>query len=139
MLISDQPQGCGNPIAKLTKDINAFCQSEEYQANIRDTKNALASKPLIIGDNIKIVSFPNPFTTSTTLDFYMPEEGVVNLNIYDAVGRIVETVINEEDMSLGRYNYNVLQDVSNGFYFAKIFIRHENGNISQKTIKLLKQ
>ncbi len=26
MLISDQPQGCGNLIAKLTKDINAFAK-----------------------------------------------------------------------------------------------------------------
>ena len=36
-------------------------------------------------------------------------------------------------------NYNVLQNVPNGFYFAKILISHEDGNVSQKTIKLLKQ
>lgn len=37
-------------------------------------------------------NYPNPFNASTTISFYLPEDGIANIEVYDALGRkIIET------------------------------------------------
>lgn len=40
-------------------------------------------------------NFPNPFNPSTTITFSLPAEQLVNLSVYDAAGRLVDTLVNE--------------------------------------------
>ncbi len=40
-------------------------------------------------------NFPNPFNPNTTIAFGLKSDGFVNLNVYDAAGRLVATLINE--------------------------------------------
>jgi hypothetical protein len=47
-------------------------------------------------------NYPNPFNPSTRIRFGLKEAGHVNLRIYDAVGRLVRVLIDEERPS-GRY------------------------------------
>jgi hypothetical protein len=39
-------------------------------------------------------AYPNPFNPITTLRFDLPEDGHVNIAIYDMMGRIVKTMVN---------------------------------------------
>ena len=39
-------------------------------------------------------NFPNPFNPITTLHYDLPEDGLVNITIYDMMGRIVKTLVN---------------------------------------------
>ena len=39
-------------------------------------------------------AYPNPFNPITTLHYDMPEDNLVNITIYDMVGRVVKTLIN---------------------------------------------
>jgi len=39
-------------------------------------------------------AYPNPFNPITTLRFDLPEDGHVNITIYDMMGRIVKTMVN---------------------------------------------
>ena len=39
-------------------------------------------------------SFPNPFNPVTTLRYDLPEDALVNITIYDMMGRVVKTLIN---------------------------------------------
>ena len=44
-------------------------------------------------------NYPNPFNPSTTISFSIPEDGNVNLSIYDITGRLVYTLLNENIQS----------------------------------------
>ncbi|MBC8182933.1 S8 family serine peptidase [candidate division KSB1 bacterium] len=82
-------------------------------------------------------SYPNPFNPSTTIQFDLPENKAVTLQIFDILGRLVHTLVDEE-MVAGSYSVqwngknSAGHDVSAGVYFASIRTRNEIN-----TIKLL--
>jgi len=65
-------------------------------------------------------NFPNPFNPSTTISFSVPFNSLVNLTIYDILGRQVETIINSE-MTAGKYSkvWNANKFAS-GIYFYRL-------------------
>ena len=70
-------------------------------------------------------NFPNPFNPSTRIAFGINEPGRVSLRIYDAAGRLVRTLINEE-REAGVYSEawngrdNVGSAVASGIYFYNL-------------------
>ena len=66
-------------------------------------------------------NYPNPFNPVTNLSYDLPENAMVNITIYDMMGRIVNTLVNE-NQSAGyktlRWNAtnNTGQPVSAGVY-----------------------
>ncbi|MBL8016126.1 MAG: SBBP repeat-containing protein [Ignavibacteria bacterium] len=65
-------------------------------------------------------NYPNPFNPTTNFEFRVAEFGSVNLTIYDAMGRVVETLQNGE-MKPGVYQaqWNAAEYPS-GVYFYKL-------------------
>jgi flagellar hook assembly protein FlgD len=62
-------------------------------------------------------NYPNPFASSTTIQFNLAEPGAVRLEIYDVIGRKVATLV---DGSLSAGTHAVSWDgssVPNGIYF----------------------
>lgn len=51
-------------------------------------------------------NYPNPFNPSTIVPFSMPEAGAVKLDVYDATGRKVQTLV-DQVMSAGRHQVSV--------------------------------
>ena len=41
-------------------------------------------------------NYPNQFNPVTTLRYDLPEDGLVNITIYDMMGRVVQTLINAQ-------------------------------------------
>ncbi|SVB77347.1 uncharacterized protein METZ01_LOCUS230201, partial [marine metagenome] len=41
-------------------------------------------------------NYPNPFNPTTTLKYDLPEDALVNITIYDMMGRVVKTLINDQ-------------------------------------------
>ena len=70
-------------------------------------------------------NYPNPFNPVTNLSYDLPENAMVNITIYDMMGRIVSTLVNE-NQSAGyktlRWNAtnNTGQPVSAGVYIYTI-------------------
>ena len=65
-------------------------------------------------------NYPNPFNPSTTIRFSIPEVTNVKVSVFDALGREITTLVNEE---LNPGNYNVDFDASNlssGIYLYRI-------------------
>ena len=48
-------------------------------------------------------SYPNPFNSSTTINFNLPKESTVNLVIIDLLGRKVRTILDDEIKNMGSY------------------------------------
>jgi hypothetical protein len=65
-------------------------------------------------------NYPNPFNPVTNISFSLPKNGFINLIIYDALGREVETLVNEFKQA-GSYivDFNA-SNLSSGIYFYKI-------------------
>ncbi|MBS1517670.1 MAG: T9SS type A sorting domain-containing protein [Bacteroidetes bacterium] len=66
-------------------------------------------------------NYPNPFNPSTKINFSLPADSKVTLNIYDISGKLVNTLINNEFKSA---NYYTLEfngsNLSSGTYFYSL-------------------
>ncbi|MDY0082710.1 MAG: T9SS type A sorting domain-containing protein [Ignavibacteriaceae bacterium] len=80
-------------------------------------------------------NYPNPFNPSTTIRYQTPQDGIVTLRIYDILGAVVATLINEEKAA-GKYEVNFdASKLSSGVYIYKI---QAGGFISSKKMILIK-
>ena len=65
-------------------------------------------------------NYPNPFNPSTTIKFSLPLSGMVKLVVYDAAGKVVEELVNNE-LNAGNYEYSFnASQLASGVYFYKL-------------------
>ncbi|MDX2130160.1 MAG: LamG-like jellyroll fold domain-containing protein [Chloroherpetonaceae bacterium] len=65
-------------------------------------------------------NFPNPFNPSTVIRYNLAERATVNLVVYDALGRVVTTLVNSAQPA-GRYEIPFQAgNLSSGVYFYKL-------------------
>ena len=80
-------------------------------------------------------NYPNPFNPNTNISFTIPEQGLVTLNIYDILRRVIAQLV-ISNFNLG--NYNISWNASNfssGIYFYTL----EGGNfIETKKMVLIR-
>ena len=65
-------------------------------------------------------NYPNPFNPSTTIEYDIAKEEFITLKIYNVVGEVVETLVNE---NLTAGNYKIIwnaQNVPSGVYFYRL-------------------
>jgi len=88
-----------------------------------------------ISDFVLYQNYPNPFNPNTTIQFEIPQDGLVTLKIYNILGAEVTTLVNEEK-SGGRYEVNFnASSLSSGVFFYKIQV---NDFIDMKKMILMK-
>jgi len=85
-------------------------------------------------------NYPNPFNPSTTINFQLSSAGIVNVKIFDILGREVITLVNTQKPA-GKYQViwngtdNFGNKVTSGVYFYRV----QTGNfIASKKMVLLK-
>lgn len=72
-------------------------------------------------------NYPNPFNPTTKIDYELPLDSKVKVIIYDALGREIRTLVNE-DQKAGIYTLDFnAKDLSSGFYFYRL-ITNASGN-----------
>ena len=87
---------------------------------LANDENYLTSSKFILHQN-----YPNPFNPITSLRYDLPEDGLVNITIYDMMGRVVKTLVNGSQ-SAGNKSVqwkatnNRNEPVSAGLYFYMI-------------------
>lgn len=65
-------------------------------------------------------NYPNPFNPVTTIKFDVPVEGLVNIQIFDLLGREITTLYNNS-MKPGSYTISFdASELSSGFYFCRM-------------------
>jgi hypothetical protein len=65
-------------------------------------------------------NYPNPFNSSTTISFSIPSKSCVSLTVFDALGREVMVLVDEE-LSAGNYTqqWNATR-MTSGIYFYRL-------------------
>lgn len=107
-------------------------QTRSKQATLSDSRFTLTISPsqtvsnefeeedeqpiaLALGQN-----YPNPFNPSTTINFAVPEQGNVQLEVFDLVGRKVAELLNEPKTA-GRYSINFdASRLASGLYIYRL-------------------
>ncbi|MCP4522241.1 MAG: T9SS type A sorting domain-containing protein [Cytophagales bacterium] len=59
--------------------------------------------------------YPNPFLENTTLSYGLSESTDVSIQVYDALGNLLEVVVNETQQ-IGDYEYNLSIEKSGMYY-----------------------
>ena len=65
-------------------------------------------------------NYPNPFNTSTIVSYELPKAGEVRLDIYDMLGRRVETLVNEFQQVGAHYTRWDGSGQSSGIYICRL-------------------
>jgi len=87
-----------------------------------------------------LTNYPNPFNPSTTIEFALPQDGVVHVEIFDLTGRRVAVLIDEE-RSVGRHKaiWNARNETgskaSSGIYFVRATF---DGQVLNRKIVLMR-
>ncbi|MCX6149568.1 MAG: T9SS type A sorting domain-containing protein [Ignavibacteriales bacterium] len=80
-------------------------------------------------------NYPNPFNPSTVISYSILTASNVTLRIYDVLGKLITTLVNE-NREAGNYKVNFnASELSNGIYYYKL----QSGNfVAIKKMLLLK-
>jgi hypothetical protein len=93
--------------------------------------------PVVIGNLLLLElrqNYPNPFNGSTTILYYLPNTGRVQLVLFDQMGRVVRT-LTDEVKAAGSYQVIVnKKGLSAGMYFYKLKTKDEEA-IRKMTIQ----
>ena len=86
-------------------------------------------------------NFPNPFNSSTTIRYQIPIASEVKLDIYNILGKKVESLVNEYQPAGYHYIiWNISQNndqLASGVYFLRLTIKGMEGTEFEKTTKML--
>ena len=121
--------GGGNPNAsdiagavgamnELFDDCRMFGANTTVRALAAAPATSLKSQPAS-GDN-SLAAYPNPFTTSTTLTFALPQAAKYSLVVYDLKGSEVARVSSGQAEAGLRYHFTVGTGLQEGVYVARL-------------------
>lgn len=84
-------------------------------------------------------NYPNPFNPVTNIKFELPQNGFVTLKVFNMLGEVVATLVNQ-DMSIGIYKADFdAANLSTGVYFYKMTVTNSNGSFTDvKKMMLVK-
>ena len=79
--------------------------------------------------------FPNPFQNTSDISFYLSETENITINLYDLQGRLVKTVLANENLSAGKHRIVLEADnLKNGVYLC--VLNGTKTHFSQKIVKM---
>jgi len=111
---------------------SAYVSTKGEQGNIIIISKEGADKEITTYD---ITNYPNPYNPQTTIRFQLPQEGFVTIKVYDAIGKEVATLLNEEkDSGIYELKFNGI-DLPSGMY---IYTIKANDYFASKKMLLVK-
>lgn len=93
------------------------------------------SSPVIVDKFALLQNYPNPFNPSTTIKYQIPKAGLVNLKVYDLLGKEIATLVNENKVA---GNFEVIFDASKLASGIYIYQLKSNNFVFSKKMILLK-
>jgi hypothetical protein len=127
-------EGIGTKTVRLRLVVHSNIEGSQYALNTAVSSESVVSLgkqnaykkqvnykgTLAVNDYALDQNFPNPFNPVTTISYALPQDGLVLLKIYDALGREVSTLVNEFKQT-GRYTASFdASKLSSGVYIYKL-------------------
>ena len=76
-------------------------------------------------------NYPNPFNPTTTIKFGLPEQGFVNLLVYNILGQEVVNLLNKE-LSAGYHEVNFsMNNIASGMYIYRISVEGKFNSVKK--------
>lgn len=107
-------------------------------ANTEETNLKFASPIIKYGKpSLKLTNYPNPFTNSTKLSIFSPEEGNATIEVYSTTGQLVKN-ISAGVINAGTHEIDLdATQLAKGNYICKLRIQSANSELTN-TIRLVK-
>ncbi|MEP7235852.1 MAG: T9SS type A sorting domain-containing protein, partial [Ignavibacteriota bacterium] len=86
-------------------------------------------------------NFPNPFTNSSAIHYYVPENGRATLRIYEITGRAIQSEMVNQPVAAGDHDFILhTHDLQSGIYFYQMTFINEKGEATtlSKRMTILK-
>ena len=93
-------------------------------------------------EELYLQAYPNPFTQSVTINFRLPEDSKVKIEIFNSQGKLVNVIL-DKDLKEGLHwvDWNGTSQsnraLPSGIYFCKLEGQAKSGNAFRKEIKLI--
>ena len=102
-----------NTISNAIKVSSDITKAEAYTNDLSEINLVLAVRNVRNSDGMFLLeqNNPNPFTSSTSIGFTLPEAGKATLTIYDITGKVLKTIAN--DYPKGRSEVIISQESIN--------------------------
>jgi hypothetical protein len=128
----------GNLTIRLFKNSSHALSELIYNAWLEAGSPELPTGVVLIDyQNTKtsIKNYPNPFQYSTQIEFSLFENANVSIQIFDAQGKVIETLVNNEFKTQGLYNFQWnSRNFPKGNYYL---VLHTNNSREIKKITIL--
>ena len=127
----------------VTTELNGACSDSNPAGFSSLGRGEMNSDDLQVSTFKLSQNYPNPFNPTTVINYNVEADGKVSLKVYDIMGRLVKTLVNDYKVAGNGSGYNVVWDgtdnsgshVSAGLYIYSL----QTGNMSMtKKMVLMK-
>jgi hypothetical protein len=123
----------------MTANISVDGNTSLISASNTEISNLKFATPLIKygKPSLRLNNYPNPFTNSTKLSIFSPEDGNATLEVYSTTGQLVKN-ISVGVLSAGYHEIDLdASQMAKGNYICKLRIQSKSSELTN-TIRLLK-
>lgn len=106
-------------IPGLAYEVSTYYRDES--SNTSKEKEELVLEELdLINDYLLAQNYPNPFNPTTQIEYQIPTAGLVQLEVFDILGRKVQTLVNE-NKEVGKYTITFdASGLASGMYLYRL-------------------
>jgi len=136
--VKDESGNAASSVVLVYVKHNAFAEViddgpiYEVLGNCNMEKSGLIVDLSQVSEGFKLSNYPNPFSSSTTIQFTIPDETRVMLKIYNIFGQEIETLVNQKYLS----GTHIVKYEANGLPAGNYFYRMQTNDycITEKMI-----
>jgi hypothetical protein len=139
-LTINNASGAGPMLVRYRLRVKDYNKYSDYTNSLQMAYGTSSEKRIISNNNIikdyaLMQNYPNPFNPSTNISYQIPEPGLVQLKVYNLLGKEVESLV-DEFKPAGEYSINFnASGLPSGVYIYSLRI---NGFVQNQKMTLTK-
>lgn len=101
---------------RIDESYNRIIQKKQLLTNVEYLADNL------VPDNFNLVNYPNPFNSSTQINFSIPQSGILSIKVYNILGEEIKEIVNNYfDAGTHKILFNA-NELSSGVYLLRMNI-----------------